>query len=816
MDWINPKGFGIPYFILLTNEPTFNPEAIVFNLSSLKIYTIIILILPMLLSGQNIVIENTNVERLKELAQKWNFRYEMQKAEAIQKANEEGWPIQEDFPNYGGLMTLQRLSRTGKPIYYITDNLNAAKTVSTDKVWVGGSSGLDLTGNGINIGEWDAGRVRDTHREVTGRISHGDGASSTHYHSTHVGGTILATGVDNAARGMASQATITDYDYSNDVSEMFTAASGGLILSNHSYGILCGWYLYLGFIWRWAGDEGVDSNEDYKFGYYTQDESQAWDDIAYNAPYYLILKSAGNDRGAGPTGDPREQDGGTNGYDCVGPQTAAKNVLAVGAVEDIPAGYSQPSDVVMSSFSSWGPTDDGRIKPDIVANGIEVYSCDDTADDAYLTIGGTSMATPNATGSLALLQQHYKNKSGGTPMRAATLKALVIHTADEAGPADGPDYKFGWGLLNTHKAAALIDSVWTDQKEHTIKEVNLAQGNNYSFQVISDGSTYLRVTICWTDPPGTPVSPLELDPPDIMLVNDLDLRLTRSATTYYPWKFDNPDPNNPSTSATTGDNIRDNVEQVYISSPPSGTYTITVNHKGTLNGDSQAFSLIMSGAHYSDQSLPVELASFSATAGNGLAYLNWKTESELDNLGFNILRSNYKDYNYKQVASYANNDNLKGLGSSSHGKEYSYYDFDLVNSTTYWYMIEDVSIDGNRTSHGPLAVTPDASSLLTRESLNPPGEFALSQNYPNPFNPSTSFVIEIPGAKGGVLNSEVIIYDILGQKIKTLFKGNLSTGRHIIHWNGADDSGRKANSGVFIYSVKAGSYHESKKMVLVR
>jgi hypothetical protein len=199
-------------------------------------------------------------------------------------------------------------------------------------------------------------------------------------------------------------------------------------------------------------------------------------------------------------------------------------------------------------------------------------------------MSGTSMATPNVTGSLALLQQHYNNLHG-IYMRSATLKGLVIHTADEAGPAPGPDYIFGWGLLDIAKAASVLSNTTTAM----VKEMTLGNGQTYTQNFKSNGTDPLRATICWTDPPGTPPPP-SLNPPTIMLVNDLDLRIDGSA--YKPWILD---PANPSAAATNGDNIRDNAEQILIPTLAAGCHTLTVTHKGTLSGGSQAFSLILTG-----------------------------------------------------------------------------------------------------------------------------------------------------------------------------------------------------------------------------
>ena len=201
------------------------------------------------------------------------------------------------------------------------------------------------------------------------------------------------------------------------------------------------------------------------------------------------------------------------------------------------------------------------------------------------------MAAPNVTGSLLLLQEHYENIHGvDSFMRSATLKALAIHTADESGADDGPDYAFGWGLLNTRMAAKVISE--DGGGDHQIIEASLANGAEDSYQFsVSTADSVLSATLVWMDPPGTPVD-LALDAPDPMLVNDLDLRITRGPSTYMPWVLN---PAVPSAAATTGDNDLDNVEQVEVSGGGTGTYTIRVNHEGTLlNSENQNYSLIIS------------------------------------------------------------------------------------------------------------------------------------------------------------------------------------------------------------------------------
>ena len=556
---------------------------------------------------------NPSAPDLKQMEQRFykNFELNRIKADSISKITQT--PLKQKFAN-GQMAAFYGFSANGQMLFYQTENIGAARTLSTSKVWPGGIAGTALTGSGMTnrLGEWDGGAVLTTHQEFGGRVIQVDGSTDLSDHATHVAGTLVAAGVDADAKGMAYQAPLKAYDWDFDQGEMAAAAGAGMLVSNHSYGTICGWrYNSNQGSSEWWGDVSISQTEDYKFGFYDQQASE-WDDIAFSYPFYLICKSAGNDRGNnifnGPTHLVRDEnwnwvssntvrpaDGGTLGYDCITPSAVSKNILTVGAVEKINNsntnnGYVNASGVVMSSFSGWGPTDDGRIKPDVVGAGVDIYSTGPGSNTDYLGgFSGTSMASPNVAGSLLLVQQHYNNRKGSF-MRAATLKALAIHTADEAGSSEGPDYKFGWGLINTAKAVKLI----TDSNYNQILERSLANGGSYTQGITSDGSTPLKVTICWTDRAGTPTIE-SLDPTTLMLVNDLDIRLKRVSdnTIFFPYILN---PANPAAAATKADNFRDNVEQVYIAAPAAGAYTITITHKGTLFANAaQNFSLIIGG-----------------------------------------------------------------------------------------------------------------------------------------------------------------------------------------------------------------------------
>ena len=531
-------------------------------------------------------------------------------------ANENRIQVRRELPD-GNVIELVDVTNDF-PWFYSTHNSGAATTTRADKLYTGGGMGLNLDGSSLpSIGVWDAGSVLTSHQEFDGRVTQADNSSSVSNHATHVSGTLIAKGVTAKAKGMAYGARLNAYDWTNDNSEMAEAAAGGMVISSHSYGYTYGWNGD-----KWYGNPTISKTEDYRFGFYSS-YTKTWDDIAYNAPYYLIVKSAGNDRGnKGPDGSEYPADGGSDGFDCIGTDAVGKNVLTVGAVNQV-SSYTSPSSVSMYAASSWGPVDDGRIKPDVVGKGVFVYSTSGSSNSAYATMNGTSMATPNVAGTLALLQEHYMNLNGN-PMRSATLKGLVIHTADETGPAMGPDYMYGWGLVNGERAASVISA--RQVNDIVLQELQLKNGGSYQLELVSNGTEPLKASIVWTDPAGSVLSP-SLDPTDRTLVNDLDLRISKGTSNFYPWSLD---PYNPSAAANRNmKNYVDNVEVVLIENPAPGNYTLTVSHEGYMSSN-QNFSLIITGATQFEMNAPV--ADFSAdkrnvTPGESIQFTNKSTQA---------------------------------------------------------------------------------------------------------------------------------------------------------------------------------------------
>lgn len=481
-----------------------------------------------------------------------------------------------DVDQYGNQRFLHHIDLNGEPVYYSSrSNVGLATSIKTNKLWNGGGLSLDLQGQNMEVsasrarlGVWEPGAVRTTHQEFGGRATTRDVpvfsvSNGNTEHATHVTGTMIASGVQANAKGMANAAKIDCYEIQSDeYEEINDAGAQGMLVSNHSYG------------------PEFDATK-VSLGVYDA-ECNVYDTLHYINKNHLMFVACGNDR----------DDAGGLTYDLLRGGTISKNVASVGAVEILGAGgYTGPNSVTMSDFSSYGPTDDGRIKPDFCAPGVQIYSSISTDDMSYQNEDGTSMASPGSAGSMFLLQQHYKNKKSAF-MRSATLKGLGIHTADECGAAAGPDYAYGWGLLNMEKAIDVLDN---KNGDHIMTETSLTNSGTYKLSLKTAGGPF-KATICWTDVPGTPLVGAGVDDRTAMLVNDLDLRIfdvaTGTALTSMPWKLD---PANPSNAATTGDNTVDNVEQIYIANLPAGNYYLQVTHKGTLVNGKQDFSVMVTG-----------------------------------------------------------------------------------------------------------------------------------------------------------------------------------------------------------------------------
>lgn len=550
----------------------------------------------------------------------------LEKARGAEAAKKMGIPERVVFPD-GRVQEVAGVDTKGKPVFFTTHNSRAS--ISSGAKVLNDAPYL-LDGNSLlTAGVWDGGSGRGSHQEFGSRVTAPDGAGSID-HATHVIGTMAASGVVASAKGAAPAMTIVSYDWNSDRAEMLATGAataeeaignpGKFLVSNHSYGYISGWD-YVGGgspfrAWEWWGDGGGASGVEDDFGLYNT-YARDTDSLAAGLPFYLMVRSAGNDRNNNPSEgqivaltpgsetvtpyNPLVHPGGDGsyrgGYDNISFDSVAKNVMTVGSVADaVNGGVRDPGRANISTFSSFGPVDDGRIKPDVVTNGESLYSTTSGSDISYGTLSGTSMSAPGVTGLAMLLAEDFVERFGYA-MRASTLKGLIIHTADDRG-TPGPDYQYGWGLVNGVEAVDLIrDHHATPDKNRIIEDSMARTGGAKTHAFTWDGVSPIKVTLCWTDPAGTATT--VHDSRVARLRHNLNIRLISPAgTSYYPyimpfvgaWTQESM-----SMAATAGVNNTDNVEQVLVPNPEeAGLWTVEVT-RGNSFASSQIYSLLVDG-----------------------------------------------------------------------------------------------------------------------------------------------------------------------------------------------------------------------------
>ncbi len=234
-------------------------------------------------------------------------------------------------------------------------------------------------------------------------------------------------------------------------------------------------------------------------------------------------------------------------------------------------------------------------------------------------------------------------------------------------------------------------------------------------------------------------------------------------------------------------------------------YTVEDN-----NGSTSNIASVKLNINEGDGSLPVELSVFTVEFRKSAVELKWSTESELNNVGFEIWRMDSIISKFKIISTYLNNHDLQGLGNSSSGKDYEYTDSEIISGHIYYYKLYNIDLDGSKESYGPLKIRID-------ENIEIPKSFYVSNSYPNPFNPSTKISFDIPDIEDEFSDLSIIIYDLLGRKVKTLYEGQIAPGSYEIKWNGLNDKNQLVPSGIYIYQlISKQQFFESRKMTLIR
>lgn len=413
------------------------------------------------------------------------------------------------------------------------------KSKATTKANVLQSADYGLTGEGVVMQISEFSSYPQGHLDFIDRSVLGQTQSFSNYHSTHVTGIAAGAGlIDERYKGYAPKARFFS-------SGPFTPSEAnilnyGIDLTNHSYGAGAGC----------ATLSRVNST------------NSSWlEKMALDFPHLLNVYAAGNYGGSQCALYPA----GYNTID-VNSQTS-KAVLTVGSAD---------TSGLLAAYSSKGPVYGGRLKPEIIAPGSLIWST--VPNNIYFTNNGTSMAAPAAIGGLALLYQRYEQLNGGAKPGNALMKALLCNTATDKGPV-GPDYGYGYGLMNLARAIQVLDAGAYFNDAVTQEEVKVKN------ITVPPGTAQLKVMLHWNDRPGSPLTTK-------LLINDLDLEVTTpQATTVLPYILDTV-PSLVANAATRGADHLNNMEQVVIDHPQAGTYRINVKGFEIMEGDAQNYSVV--------------------------------------------------------------------------------------------------------------------------------------------------------------------------------------------------------------------------------
>lgn len=398
-------------------------------------------------------------------------------------------------------------------------------------------AGRHYDGSGVTIGLADDGPI-GPHIDYEGRLTQlitGAGGS----HGDMTAGILYGAGNrDPLIRGHATGAYLYYWDiggYVHIIDMVQHYANYGVTLTSTSYS---------------QGQGGV------------YDGTTAFiDEQIYDNPHFLHVFSAGN------AGFSNHGYGAGAGWgNITGGRKAGKSVVTCGNLDYLDN---------LEGSSSRGPADDGRIKPDICANGFEQLS---TAENNTNQVGGgTSAAAPSVAGTITQLYQAYTELNNGAQVEGALIKACVLNTAEDLGNP-GPDFQHGWGRINGLGAVRILE------QNNWLKD-SLTQGQTKTHTITVPANTgELRAMVYWLDPEGSTSA-------QFSLVNNLNMTVTDpSNSVWNPWVLDyTPNVAALNSNAVRGVDSVNNMEQVTLTSPAAGTYTVTVNGAAVPQGPQEYY-----------------------------------------------------------------------------------------------------------------------------------------------------------------------------------------------------------------------------------
>lgn len=501
--------------------------------------------------------------------------------------------LQIDIPkqNFQNILDIKGIKYVQEVYPLPSEDLSKTRGIVNAEVLINISGPYNLSGESIKGFQYEAGVGNNSHSDLGGRLIWTVGPTNITEHATMISGIIIGNGTINSSfKGIANKGILwadtrdtADYNYTGDIILDYIIASEfqQTSFASNSWGYS---------IFDKLG--GIDEAQQCSYYGNYESLSQHFDKVVsgYNYSYNksVIVFSVGNERNTSGFNVCNQilDYNLSNEYYSISPPRTAKNIVSVGSI-DITSNAT-------SYFSATGPTDDGRIKPELVAPGYYITSTSSNKPGGYNTSEGTSLAAPHVSGTIALMLEQW-NISGyyssiGDPL-PSTIKALLLDSTTDLNSTgngdqiiDGPDYKNGYGLLN---AKGAVDRIING----SFLEAEIQDGSDedtYTLQIPYD-QQYIKVTLAWDDPPAE----LFANP---TLVHDLDLSvLSPDGTRYYPWTLNN---NSPSDLAVrTQEDHLNNVEQVYINrseieSEGIGTWKIVVNASSCSTECPQKYSLV--------------------------------------------------------------------------------------------------------------------------------------------------------------------------------------------------------------------------------
>ncbi len=443
---------------------------------------------------------------------------------------------QDDLPNLSASPKVIHLSAIEPEVQPFNQDNRAHQRVNVLQSTTAGGRGL--TGAGVTVGVGDGGELGD-HIDFNERvINYANGTySSFGAHGDHVAGIIGGGGNLNPIhKGMAPECELVIQKTTSIINNTQAYYNDHqMVMTNNSYGV------------------GYNCVNNGTYNY----SSNNLDWQSREMPLLLHVFAAGN-----------------NGFSVCGNYPAgyksvlryyqsAKNVLTVGNVKE---------DRNLNGGSSKGPVADGRLKPEICGIGSDVMSTGRNYN--YFEGSGTSMAAPSVVGTIALLNERYRQLNNGDAPEGALMKAIACNTADDLGN-DGPDYAYGYGLINARRAVECIEN-------NQYRKDSLSDGDTKTFTVPSNGSGQLKIMLYWHDVEAPAFSAKAL-------INDLDIKVTApDGTEYLPWVL-NHDTTHVTDLAIRQVDTLNNIEQVTIDNPVAGNYTITISGSDVPVGPQEFF-----------------------------------------------------------------------------------------------------------------------------------------------------------------------------------------------------------------------------------